>query len=92
MKKFIPFIAICLFCCNIYAQVTEAYPTSQRYLFNPYNRDSVYIDSASHWDDIYGHNIYYGIFGDGNGNDLIISKKAGEYQMYPVSNTSPVQV
>ena len=58
MRKFIPFIAICLFCLNINAQITEAYPTSQRYLFNPYNRDSVYIDSARFCDVnfLYGYN------------------------------------
>ncbi len=87
MRKFIPFIALCLCFCDIYAQVTEAYPTSQRYLFNPYNRDSVYIDSARHWGDIY--NDYQDSYLFGNYHE---NKYTGEYQMYPVTNTSPVQV
>ncbi len=85
MRKFIPFIAICLFCLNINAQITEAYPTSQRYLFNPYNRDSVYIDSARFCDVnfLYGYNYAWfdGVFYPCN-----------EYQMYPLSYDSTVQV
>jgi hypothetical protein len=90
MRKFIPFIALCLCFCDIYAQITEAYPTSQRYLFNPYNRDSVYIDSTRHYRDIFvdltspNHTS-----GDFFHNDII---NYNEYQMYPVSNISPVQV
>ena len=88
MRKFIPFIALCLFCCDIYAQITEAYPTSQRYLFNPYNKDSVYIDSATHWGDIYiGYYPYCASYEFEFG-----SYSLGEYQMYPVSNASPVQI
>ena len=86
MRKFIPFIAICLFCFKIYAQITEVYPTSQRYLFNPYNNDSVYIDSARHWNDIYGSTPYDSALPDN------YEFTSNEYQMYPVSNTSPVQV
>lgn len=89
MRKFIPYIAICLFCLNINAQITEAYPTSQRYLFNPYNRDSVYIDSARHWDEIYDRGGHYTAITDPT---YIYFSKINEYQMYPVTNTSPVQV
>ncbi|MCR4932301.1 MAG: hypothetical protein K5918_07695, partial [Bacteroidales bacterium] len=69
MRKLLSFIAVCFFCCNIYAQVTEAYPTSQRYLFNPYNRYSVYIDSAQHWNDIHstvaiGYHYYVDCYSD----------------------------
>ena len=85
MRKFIPFIALCLCCCDIYAQVTEAYPTSQRYLFNPYNRDNVYIDSATHWNDIYDNNRHMVDF-ESN------SFHYNEYQMYPLSNYPPIQV
>ena len=86
MRKFIPFIAICLFCLNINAQITEAYPTSQRYLFNPYNRNNVYIDSAVHWDHIYGS-------GDNDnhssGGEFY---PCNEYQMYPLPYDSTIQV
>ncbi len=88
MRKFIPFIAICLFCLNINAQITEAYPTSQRYLFNQYNRDSVYIDSAQHFYNIYNRIIDISpafIFDE-------FYFKYNEYQMYPLSNTSDIQV
>ena len=85
MRKFIPFIAICLFCLNINAQITEAYPTSQRYLFNPYNRDSVFIDSASHCHDIFGGEIKnYSLDG--------LFYPCNEYQMYPLSYGSTIQV
>ena len=91
MRKFIPFIALCLCCYDIYAQVTEAYPTSQRYLFNPYNRDSVYIDSTRH---------YHSIFQPGDlasGNFEIeylqgLFSPCNEYQMYPLSYNSNIQV
>ena len=91
MRKFIPFIIICLFCFKINAQITEAYPTSQRYLFNPYNRDSVYIDSTRH---------YHSIFQPGDlasGNFQIeylqgMFSPCNEYQMYPLPYDSTIQV
>ena len=39
------------------SQQTELYPTSQRYLFNPYNRDNLDIDSASYWREIYSWGV-----------------------------------
>jgi hypothetical protein len=91
MRKFIPFIAICLFCFKINAQITEAYPTSQRYLFNPYNRDSVYIDSARHYLNIFtlGDNITNGYYSDYLNGTF---SPCNEYQMYPLSYDSNIQV
>ena len=86
MRKLVSFIVLCLCCYDIYAQVTEAYPTSQRYLFNPYNRNNVYIDSAVHWDHIYGS-------GDNDnhssGGEFY---PCNEYQMYPLPYDSTIQV
>ena len=87
MKKLVLYLFLGFCCCDIYAQITEAYPTSQRYLFNPYNRDSVYIDSVRHFGDIYNRGgevcptCIIGYINDCN-----------EYQMYPLSNTSNIQV
>ena len=91
MRKFIPFIIICLFCFKINAQITEAYPTSQRYLFNPYNRDSVYIDSARHYLNIFtlGDNITNGYLSDYLSGTF---SPCNEYQMYPLSYDSNIQV
>ena len=90
MKKLVLYIAICLFCCNIYAQILEAYPTSQRYLFNPYNRDSVYIDSVLHYDNIFQPSTMGGSFEPFYLQGLF--SPCNEYQMYPLSYNSNIQV
>ncbi len=86
MKKlYLSFLASVFSFCA-YSQSLEAYPTSQRYLFNPYNRDSVYIDSVQHYSDVFHVDaaFSYGIAG--------YMVNYNEYQMYPVKNDTSFQV
>ena len=83
MKKlYLSVLACAMFFCA-YSQSLEAYPTSQRYLFNPYNRDSVYIDSAGHYSDVFSSNSH---------NLLSAWGSYCEYQMYPVPKDTSFQV
>ena len=84
MKKMLAFVllVICGYCS--FCQSFEAYPTSQRYLFNPYNKDSVFVDSLEYVTLYYGEGVE-NFYTEGN-------FPCNEYQMYPASFQSPVQV
>lgn len=85
MKKVL-FLIIMVLCGQcVFSQSLEVYPTSQRYLFNPYNRNNVYIDSLQHLYDILDDDAW----------DCFIAGDfypCNEYQMYSASILSPVQV
>lgn len=85
MKRITVILAfVCVAFCA-HSQSLEAYPTSQRYMFNPYNRNNVAIDSLQHFDDILDDDVWdYFIAGD--------FYPCNEYQMYPASIMSPVQI
>lgn len=84
MKKlYLSVLACAMFFCA-YSQSLEAYPTSQRYLFNPYNRNGVQIDSIEY------NRIIHDDDNDNVANFSISS--CNRYQMYPISNDSVVQV
>ena len=85
MKKVFFLIIIAVNCLCVYSQSLEAYPTSQRYLFNPYNRNNVFIDSVLYSQIIYSDVETFDGVEDGY-------YPCGEYQMYPTSVMSPVQV
>ena len=87
MKRITVILAfVCVAFCA-HSQSLEAYPTSQRYLFNPYNRNNVAIDSLH-----YFHLIYTSIIGNSNYNLDPEIYPCNEYQMYSAADYNPVQV
>lgn len=88
MKNFSLLVIFCVLLSGVaYCQSLEAYPTSQRYLFNPYNNGNIQIDSLNFCHYIYGVDYSY--------DDICVesmTELCNEYQMYPVSTYSPVQV
>ena len=86
MKKIVFLFFFGAIYSNVFPQSLEAYPTSQRYLFNLYNRNGIYIDSI-----IFLNHFFEGTEG---WNHLTGGSyyPCNEYQMYSVCDTSPVQV
>lgn len=83
MKKTISILVFCSFCMIFCAQSIETYPTSQRYLFNPYDTSASFFDSV---------NFCISIWSMGWEMNNLYDDIGNVYQMYAVAPSDPVQV